>query len=165
MANPEIRPCNPYHWQYRASAQYQKVYIALHLGVVALTSYALVGGLKQHWEMLACTVILIAAHGLWGVKQYLTMAANPLELSLNSAGVLQQLVAVSDGVRQAEPIDIVACRWMGPALLVVSLRPKGLSKLANIFGVKRRALVLWRDNSTAADRHRLAMFYHSGPVE
>lgn len=165
MASSFARPFNPYHWQYIASRHYLNLFIALHFGAAVLASYVLHAAFGRPWALLAVVLLGIAAHLAWGFKRYLASCAMPLELSLTSAGELQLLVSTEDGVRHAQPVELTACRWLGVSLLVVTLRPKSQSRLAKLLGCKRQALVLWADNSSAEDRHRLAMFYHSGPAE
>lgn len=165
MAHSTHRPNNPYHWQYRASGHYQKVYIALHLAVIVLASYVLIGSSDLSWLLLGCAVLVIVAHGLRGLARFVTLKAKPLEFVLSPSGEFQQLLLLADGTRHIEPTEVVACRWLGSSLLLASLRPKAQSSLARLLGLNRQALVLWHDNSSVADRHRLAMFYHSGPAE
>lgn len=147
-----------YHWSYTASYYFLGWFWALHLVAALLLAAVCIASFVEPWPLLVLGEGLLAAHGFLLMRKHGT---KPIDLGLQN-GVLVRLLHGGDHVVTAVPYEVSSCRWLGSRTLVASIRPQQQVGYKRLLGLGRQPLLLCADNSSADDRHRLAMFYFSG---
>lgn len=115
---------------------------------------------------LGCvTVLCQLLISAWIGRRHHALFGPELSLEL-AAGTLKLFHQLPDGRRLGQSVSISDCHWLGRNMLAAYIEPVSTSRRARLYAFfDHRWLLLVADNSVKADRHRLAMFYHSGVAE
>jgi hypothetical protein len=147
---PHPQP-QPYHWKFATSRQYRRCFLAIN----ALLAAGIAIALPTAFATAAILILLPISTYIY--SQHHALAGPKVELRFNS-GQLLKLRHQADGSAETQAFVITACRWLGNECVVASgrLREERLGFLESHY------LLLTADNSSEADRHRLAMYYQLG---
>lgn len=148
-----------FSWRLGASRRYRIGFLLINIVVCGL----LFSALPRYYDWLSLSIqLLIAA---WVASRHHALFGRAIRLEL-AASELKLLKQSPDERWLAQPIRISDCRWLGRNVLVASIEPIVTSRWPWLMAMfNQRWLLLLPDNSQEADRHRLAMIYHSGAAE
>lgn len=105
----------------------------------------------------AAAILILLPISAYLYSQHHALAGPKVELRFTS-GQLQMLSPQADGSIDTQAFVVTACRWLGSECVVAS----GRLREARLGFSKSHYLLLTADNSSKADRHRLAMYYQLG---
>lgn len=125
----------------------------LALGFFLLTSVLFVVVLPLGIATLL--VLLLAMWLLWVWRSHHALGGRSMLIQYAN-GDLKVTSARKHESREYSSLSLMCCRWLGANTLI------GYGKIA---GGQSLDIALTPDNSSKAERHRLAMHYHSGAFE
>lgn len=135
-----------YQWQLGASPGFRRIFISFNL----LAALLLALNLRLPWFCVCCC--LLFAFSVWAARSHHALWGKPFKLLFNQ-GQWFLLEPMADGSLQRMPLQLLAYRALGTALVSLMARP-----LAAWFS---RPVLMLADNSTTSQRHRLALYYQS----
>jgi hypothetical protein len=148
MSHPQPQP---YHWKFATSRQYRRCFLAIN----TLLAIGIAIALPAAFASVAILILLPLSAYLY--SQHHALAGPKVELRYGS-GQLQKIRRRADGSVETQAFVITACCWLGSECVVAS----GRLRKGRLGFSKSHYLLLMADNSSEADRHRLAMYYQLG---
>lgn len=140
---------NPYAWNLAASERFKWLFRVAFLAASILFFIAL------PLPVAGITLVLWIACVAYIWRKHHALAGKPVSFQFAQSELRMTQMAKEGNIVSIQ-LEMRHCRWLGSDTLV--------AQAVDANGVKYD-LLLVSDNSTEQDRHRLAMYYHSGVFE